>query len=316
MAVIQVTDVGQPWTAPDVPVEIVDERPLITVEVSPQPGGDLYLQRDHWIKQIYEAIDVADSLVREINLTHKQDSDKALELATVGLSNLEREYTTLKDKATILRSEAQQTFRDGKLDLGDGEERLHELEVRRNEFRDYVAKLKKSIEKERQSDPVRQAWTAKATQAQGLEVEADYGGAIELYQKIVDEGGEDPKLRAHLEQLKSQWKVKDANHQKARDFIYRVWAKLTKAADMKTNLPQARESFEICRGAGDILTPQKLRKANVALTAHLQKEFESLSSARDDDRPALDTIDRVSGDLKKLDDDVKEYLRQTKPTEK
>jgi hypothetical protein len=316
IALIQVFDVGQPWTAADIPVEIVDDHPMITIEVSPQPGGDLYLRRDRWVKQIYEAIEVADSLVREINVTYKQDPNKALEMAQAGSQNLEREITTLTDEATNLRREAEQTLKGGKLDMADGEERLHELTVRLNEFRDYVAKLRKSIEKEKQSDPVRQAWTAMAVQAQGLEHEAQFGDAIELYQKIVDQGAEDPKLRAHLEQLKAQWKVKDATHQKARDFIYKVWAKLTKAADMKANLPQARESFEICRAAGDVLTPQKLRKANVALTAHLEKEFKLLRADRDDDRPALDTIDHVSGDLKKLDDDVKEYLRQSKPVEK
>jgi hypothetical protein len=310
MALVQVQDLGRQWTG-DVPVEIVDDR-TITIEVNPQPGGDLYLWRDRWVKQIYEAIEVADSLVRQINEIYKQDPNKALDMAKAGLQTMEKVVSSLMEEPTTRRVEAERL--KIKLDLTDGEERLHDLGVRREEFRDYVKKLETSIAK--QTDPTHQAWTQMALQAQGLEGEDQYGEAIELYQKIIAEGAKEEKLRAHLDHLKAQWKVKDARHQKARDFIYRTWAKLTRAADMKANLAQARESFEICRAAGDVLTPQKLRRANVALTAHLAKELELLRPDRDDDRPALETIDRVSVDLKKLDDDVKDYLRQFKPAEK
>jgi hypothetical protein len=55
-----------------------------------------------------------------------------------------------------------------------------------------------------------------------------------------------------------------------------------------------------------------LRKANLVLTARLKKEFDELNKSTEDDQQVLKTIEAVSVELKKLDDEAKTFLNQTK----
>jgi hypothetical protein len=315
MVIAQVFKGAQPVT-PDVPIEIVDNRP-ITIEVRPQAGsdalGELLIRRNRWLNDVYEASDIVDTLVREINEKYKQNPEDALAKAQAGLRRVEKMISNLGDDVEGLRREAEKLLGGTKLELADGEQTLRDLGTRRDEFKRYVNELIKTIQTE--NDPKRKKWKEMAVQAGLLEAEAKFGEAIQIYEKIREEGGEDTELREHSNKLKEQWKVKDAKHQKARDFIYQTWLKLSKAAEMRAELPQARESFEICRSADDRLTPQMLRKANLVLTARLKKELDELNKLSEDDQQVLKTIEAVSVELKKLDDEAKAFLIRTKPKE-
>ena len=312
MVLAQVFDLAQPVT-PDVPIEIVDNHP-ITIEVRHQAGsdqvGELLIRRNRWLNDVYEASEIVDTLVREINEKYKQNPEDALAKAQVGLRRVEKMISNLGDDVEGLRREAEKLLKGTKLELADGEQTLRDLGTRRDEFKRYVNELAKTIQTE--NDPKRKKWKEMAVQAGLLEAEAKFGEAIQVYEKIREEGGEDPELRDHLNKLKEQWRVKDAKHQKARDFVYQTWPKLSKATQMKAELPQARESFEICRSADDRLTSQMLRKANLVLTARLKKEFDELNKSTEDDQQVLKTIEAVSVELKKLDDEAKTFLNQTK----
>jgi hypothetical protein len=315
MVVAQVFDGANPLT-PLVPAEILDDQP-ITIGVHLQPDadrrGDLIVRRDLWLRRVYEASEVVNTLTAEINELIRTDREAALAKAGGGVRSIEKSVNDLTEEADTLKSDAAK-LKDTGLDLGDGMQRLQELSSRRENFRRYIAELVRTMQEE--NDPKRQKWKEMAAQARLLEADAKFDEAIRIYETIVTQGGDDPKLRDHLSKLKEQWKIKDGKHQKARNFIYKTWPSLKKAADMRAHMAEARQSFETCRSLGDRLTPVMLRKANLELTVQLKKEADEHSARRDDDRPALEAINVVAPELLALDQDAKNYLDTAKTDEK
>ena len=138
-------------------------------------------------------------------------------------------------------------------------------------------------------------------QARVLEDQAEYGRAIELYQKAVAlAGGEQPKLTEHLAALEKAWKVKDDKHHQARQFIYGTWARLDTARKIQDQLARAREAFQTCRKAEDALGLEKLLLASIAHTTTLQKELEALKGQDGEDaRDQIKAIEEVAAALRR-----------------
>jgi hypothetical protein len=315
MAVVQVFESVQPLTG-EIPTEIINDSP-IAIEVNPHTVNpiviELYSERDRWIKQVYEESEIADSRVRDLNPDLQgRHLDRALAKTRGGLANLEKAINALTAQAAALRQKARDVLPKGQsLDLGDGESRLAELRGRVEEFRGVQKQLEKSIAE--QNDPKHKEWELEAKRARLREAEAQFGDAINIYEKIVSQGADDPKLKARLEELKVQWQTKDDKHKKAREFIYQTWPNLSHAADIKASLAKARESFEICRSVGDLLTPQRLRKALLVQANKLQQELQPLRTDKEDERKIIELIKEVTEQLLKLDEDAKEFLAQSKP---
>ena len=151
------------------------------------------------------------------------------------------------------------------------------------------------------------------TRADLLEKEAEFDKALELYQRVLESAKDVPQLRHKIDTLKARWALKGEDHRKARAFIYDVWPKQETAAQIKARLDEARKAFRTCAKAGDTLTPQKLLKTYVVLTARLEKEAYSLQpDAREDDRKTATTIIALSVELRKFNEEVKDYLNNVK----
>ena len=155
-----------------------------------------------------------------------------------------------------------------------------------------------------------------AEQAQSLEEAAEYGQAIALYEKIMADGSADASLKSRLEKLQSAWAIKSDKHRQARAFIYETWPEAKDAAQMKSLMSEARRAFETCRGYGDWLRTRKLFKVNIALGSKLARELEALKKDTEDERKAVETINGVIEDLKKLNEDVAKFLREVEPAAK
>ena len=83
---------------------------------------------------------------------------------------------------------------------------------------------------------------------------------------------------------------------------------------MRARLDEAREAFQVCKEAGDSLSPRKLLKTFVDHTARLDKEVDAFHpDQKEDDLKTAKTIIALTDDLKKLNDQVKEYLQKAKP---
>jgi hypothetical protein len=302
-----------------VPVEIVDGLTItcpVFVNPAAEAKGQLYARRSRWLKHLYEEASVADTLVQELNAMAGQPSEKRLARAQEGLATLKEEINNLTAERESLRAEAAgQLPAATPLIQKEDEESLQGLQNRRGELEGYIAQLEKIIKEEQ--NPKRREWKDMVARADLLERDAEFEKAMELYERVLNEAGNDPQLREKLNTLKRSWGRDSEAHKQARAFIYNVWPKQETAAQMKSHLDEALKAFEACKKAGDILSPRKLLKTCVEQSARLAKEAEGLKpEAREDDRRTAKTIIDLTEQLQKFNEQVKQYLANAKPPAK
>jgi tetratricopeptide (TPR) repeat protein len=295
-----------------VPVEILDER-VIAVPVSIQPDaerkGELSMRLARWLRRIGESLEVAATLVRELNAVVGQSTEAALARARTALKTLQTDLAVIREEREKLRKEGEEIAKGTPLDFAEGDQRLKILEARQKELADYITNLEKIVVEEK--DPKRQKWKELIQKARLLEGQAEYDQAIQIYDQVIAEAGPDPNLQPHVDELKAAWMPKDDKHDRARRFIYQEWSKLERAIDMKAKLGEAREAFETFKGAGDFLSPRMLLKVNVALSARLDKEVETLRPEDSvDDEKTVKTFETLVKELQKLNNEVGDYLKQ------
>jgi len=217
---------------------------------------------------------------------------------------IQEEIASFKQTHEILRKDP-----SARLDLTEGEQRLADLQKGQAKLETFIQEQDKLL---KQGDvPKWKDLQARAQKAYLLEGEADFEGAITLYEEVIRDGVTDKALADHLQDLKSRWKLaNDGPHKAARDFVYREWPTYD-LARLKDRTARAQQAFEVCRGARDVLTPQKLLK--VALD-HLGKLRDKAASLKPDDNEAdqklAQQITEAAEPLSKLIKEVNEYLQK------
>ncbi|MGE3807099.1 MAG: hypothetical protein AB7K24_20745 [Gemmataceae bacterium] len=298
-----------------VPVEIIEGQTLVCgVNVDPRAEvlGRLDLQRKQWLSRLYESVLVVDQLYQELSkLVDAQAHQQALERAERGVKALEQDIASRATELKSLHALARELDAVQHLNVVEGEERLKELSARHKELLEFIDNTKEVIRQE--SDPKRAELLAMMEQARLAETEADYDKALDLYQKLEKRAENEAKVLAHvtkkLGELKAGWKLRGDDHRRARLFIYEIWARIEKPAELKQHLDHAVEMFERCKEAKDRLTPRMLLKANLAHANRLKQRLEALRPrSREDDRREAEIIAEVGGRLQKLTEDVSGYL--------
>jgi hypothetical protein len=294
------------------PVAILENRTVTcAVAVNPETErrGQLLVRRDRWTRRLDDSLAVSVTAVRELNALLAQSRENALARAQSALKSLQEDILDLLAEQETLRKDAQAL--KAKPDLTDGEQRLRELQGRREELERFIASLQDIIK-----DPIRQKWKQLVEQARLHESQFEYPDAIALYESVLSQGVEDDRIRQHVDELKRAWALKnDTTHPKARYFVYDVWVKLTTAAQVQARLNEAREALATCREVGDYLAPQMLLRINALHASNLEKEVESLRpQENEDDRKTVDTILALTEELKRLNDEAREWVRKAKPT--
>src|SRR5262249_35789488 len=160
------------------------------------------------------------------------------------------------------------------LDLSRGDAQLRDVKKGRDELAKAIGRWE-TILKEGNSAETQDA-LANLEVAQNLEKLADYGRAIELYEKVFAQT-KDAKLGQRLEKLKEAWKPKSDEHAKARAFIYDTWSKLEPRAVTKARVKEAQDALAACRKAKDPLGPRKLLAVAIGHARQLNKELGELS---------------------------------------
>jgi hypothetical protein len=294
-----------------IPVAMLDDRTLDCL-VSIRPGDEeraqKRLRRDRWLRRLYDDLRVAADRVADLNeLGKKSLREDALARARAGLQSLKAELQSLHEEHDRLRRE------DG-LDLAEGEQRLADLEKRRQELDHFVTRLDQILKEEK--DPRRRELLGMIEQARLLETQAEFGQALALYDKVLAADPKQTKVAERRGRLSRAWAIPDGDeaHRKARALIYEAWPKAQSPQELEKGLAEVRKAFEVCRRAGDALSPQKILRADVRHSDSLTKRLASLRPrSREDDRKEAAVIARVAEGLKKLHEEVAAYLKAAKP---
>jgi tetratricopeptide (TPR) repeat protein len=296
-----------------VPVCIFDDD-LVTVQVRVDEGAEERANLDdrsrNWQRRVFESIRVQADRGNDLaELIRKGQHQDALKRAEANLKLLQQDHDQLAEDLRALRALAGQlAAADQQKRLDASENELQKLDAGRQQLEKSILNLKDVIAQE--NDPKRQEARALVAQGRLREDNAEYGQAIELYEKALELTGAEkpPELVQSLEALKTAWAPKGDAHVQARTFIYSTWPTLKSYADIQPQLAQARKAFETCRAAGDRLSPWKLLLSNVTLSALLLSEQAGLRTQIAEENDRIGKIKDLLDQIRILSEEVNTFL--------
>ena len=196
-----------------------------------------------WQDDVKEALFVQVGLFKELQslAANSEKRDETIQKAKRGLKRSQNDRDNLLKQKQDLVAEAKK--KKILLDTKTEDKHLEDLEKGESVLERFIEEQQKIAAEE--NDPKRKKWRSEVARAKLLEQDLEIGKAIDIYVRIKGEGFQDPGLDPHLKELQDLWKTADADHQDARNFVYRVWPTL-ETTRLKENLPKARKAFEKC----------------------------------------------------------------------
>jgi hypothetical protein len=296
------------------PVDLVDDRVVVCrlrASADADARGQLELRKERWARRIDDVLLADVNRVQYLNERLRTSREDALAVARAGLKGLKDDLESLRMERDRLREAAVKVGK-GPVDLREGEQRLAQLAEHREKLAHFVANVE-NVLKEESSEKAKVLGTVE--RARLLESQADYEEAIKLYRQVLQESPDQTKVKARLEELERHWNIPatDKEWAQARDFIFNTWTRKLDTAELKAELPKAREALAVCRKRGDWLTPRKLLQADLAHGAALKKRLEVLRQREsEDNRNEARMIGQLAEELERLH---REATAATKKTE-
>jgi hypothetical protein len=295
---------GQPIT-PHLPVAVIEGRTAVarvSIKEDRESLAPLEVRREAWLGRAYDNVRLSSERARELSGLLNQSLESARDAGRKGLKVLEAEIEYLDQEA----GELGKLIKEKKVqyDLREGQQQIDELRKKAKELNAFVDRIDGVLKNSAQDDKALGLHKL-LERAKLFEAETEFDAAIRLYEQIVQANPEQTAtIKAHLDKLKEQWKVGDADHARAREFIYQVWPTLD-ASGIGPRLDDARKALKTCENANDRLTPQKMLRANVAHTVQIKKQLETLKRRdSEDNRNQAKRLAQVSQDLLQLHRDA------------
>ncbi len=256
----------------------------------------LEFRKDLWLRRILDNLRLAAERVVQLNQELTESLGKALGTAQAGLKNMDGEISYLVQERAQIRRYADE--KSVKLDLRDGEVGLESLTKKKEELASFVARIDSAV---KDSASEKTLGLAKILErARLLEGEADFDQAIGLYDKFLAASPDQPKVKEHLDRLKTAWATKNSQHKEARAFLVGIWPKV-EVAELAKNLDMAHAALAICKEAQDRLTPLKVMQADILHAANLKKLLDTLKRQDNaDNRAQLKALVPVAESLRRL----------------
>jgi hypothetical protein len=312
VAFVRVSD-GMDDPKPQVPIALVDDQPIFIEVNAAKDFNTLFtIRKANWQNNVADCLQMQVNLFKRLEtLGAKADQrDEVIQEAKRGLKRVQADRADLLQLQRDLGQEAKKNKKDLKTPLED--RRLKQIQEYEDALTQFIAEQEKIEATE--NDPQLKKWRSEIENAKLLEKDLEIGKALAIYERIQKDGFKDAALDAHVKELRSRWKVAaNAEHQKARDFIYRVWPTLN-TARLEENLPKAQKMLKTCADVGDVISIQKLLKGCEGHAGRMTKELSDLhpDQVTDDVQPAKQ-LKKVSEQLEKLFEDISEYLRAKSP---
>jgi tetratricopeptide (TPR) repeat protein len=241
----------------------------------------------------------------EVAELQKKEKPKALEYGQAAYDALSKEADALRADLGRLKERYKEDAPAGLFDPAETD--LKSLEAKTRELRTHLTKLKDVIKIE--NDP---ATAAARKTIEGLRIEAesltrngDYEQAIAKYEEILKQPGLDPLVKDEftkvIERMKAEWgEPRDADHAAARKFVYEVWAKLEKPADVQNALPEARRAVAKLKAVGDRVTLLKMHQTGPLVLQRFGEALDKMELEEEDKKAYMKLVD----DLQALLTDV------------
>jgi len=251
-----------------------------------------------------------ETVTRLLNKQTKAGNKEALEHAQRGFATAAAAYQSLSDELTRLKEQIDKSPSMASV-LERIEQNLAVLKQHNKQLEEHIQKIKKVVDLE--NNP---ALAAKEVQAEELNARivyllsnGDAEQALAAYDQLILLLPENPELKARRDQLAADWKVKDAAHQQARDYLLKTWPAVGSIPDFKDNLDKIRAAVETCKSKGDKLTLRKLLTIFVASRTKLQDLAAALDGTNDADRKLIVDATEVGKRMAALEQEIVEFLK-------
>ena len=192
------------------------------------------------------------------------------------------------------------------------EQQLSVLRTSSSQLAATIKLLEAVVEKEK--DP---AVLGAEVQAQSLNARINLllaGGEVEealaAYDQLATLQPNDPAIKARKEKLAAEWKPKDTEHAKHREYLIKTWPAVATIGDLKESLPQLRAALDACKKAGDRHAFRRLLGILGAFPAKLTDLIKDLDPNADADRKTLGDAKVVRDVVAKLEQEVVEFLKK------
>lgn len=289
------------------PVAMIEGRTVVArvrIQADQESLAPLQTRRDAWIRRVYDNVRMSSERSAELSGLLNQSLEAALESARKRVKPLEDEIKYLdneQDELSRLAKEKKIAF-----NLREGEQQIGELRIQAKDLTAFIERLD-SVLKEPGNEKAL-GLAALVERGRLHEAEAEFDAAIRLYEQVVQASPEQAKIKAHLAQLKTAWKLHGEKHEAAREFIYKTWPTLD-IAGLQKNLDKAKSAVAECRAAGDKLTLQKMLRVNVMHTVNLKKQLDTLKRRdTEDNRNQTKAIVQISEALLSMHNDAVAFV--------
>jgi hypothetical protein len=244
----------------------------------------------------------------EIGTLQTKDKPKALQYGEAAYDSLNKESLALRAELTRLRDRHKSDAPTGMFEASEGE--IRNLENYTKKLLGYLGELREAIK--RDNDPTVVA--ARKT-LQQLILDADllverfeFEQAIAKYEEAQRAAATEPAARdeveKRLEKVRKLWgPAKDAEHTEARKFVFEVWPKLEKPADVKEQLPAARRALEKCKAVADRGALLKMQATAPGVSQRYEEALKAVVTEAGDDpdkKTELESYLKVTQELEKL----------------
>jgi hypothetical protein len=282
--------------------------PEVVVPINPDQKNDdpLRVLRESWERSVAEAYLLQTEQMRRLqNLgTQAEKRAEAMQLAKSALERTRADILQLRRARAKLLAEAQLDPGSPPPDLTVADGRLKKLIAGEPDLKGYLDELEKIDAEER--NPDRAEDKARVEQAKLLVAQGELGRALEIYRAVRARGHvEIPE--AKIKELEALWEPKNDEHKKARDFIYKEWAKLD-TAGLARHWDEAKKAFEECKKVGDKLGARKMLDLAIPHGVRVDKERATVRvGVTPEDEIKL--LNKVGADLKELVQEIDKFLK-------
>ncbi len=312
VAFVSVTS-GMRGNKPQVPIALVDDQPLVIEVNATQDENSLFnSKRASWQRSVADSYALQSNLFTLLgNLSSKgEQREEVIKQAEAGVKRSQQDRQDLQAEKQELLKEAK---RNGITMNTDAEDRhLQALKEGEQTLQEFITK-QRAIEQE-ENDPLLKKWRSEVERAKILEKDLEIGKAIGIYKQILKDGFDNKEVKDHLAELEKEWKPKNEQHAEARQFIYGVWPTVD-SAGLEENLPKARDAFDKCKAARDIITIRKLLRGTEVHADRLAKELEQLHPELQYDKvKEAESLKKISEGIVNLGRDINNYLAKALPS--
>lgn len=242
-------------------------------------------------------------------ITARKNAD-ALARAKAGFEAADTIDKVLTEETQQLKAQADKAPGAGSF-LSAVEQQLAALRVSNGQLAARIKDLEAVVAKE--NDPTA---LAKDVQAQSLNTQislllarGEVDEALGAYDQLVTLVPDSPEVKARRDKLAAEWKPKDGEHAKAREYLLKTWPALATVPDLKESLPQLRAAVDACKAARDKYAFRRLLGVLGGFPAKLTELIKDLDPNNAADLKAVQDAMAVREVIGKLEPEVAEFLK-------